>query len=281
MAVTRGINVRIGVIGSRGRLGSELVGRLSAQGFEPVECDITNAESILDALSGKHFDSIVNCAAYTNVDKAEKEELKALAINGFGPENLARVYPGYIVHISSDYIFDGENGPYTEEDETSPISAYGRSKHVGEIGLRPHMDRTLVIRTTILYDNGKQYPNFVTSIINQLQAGKVVSVPKDLLGNPTYIPHLAHAITVAINKGYTGIVNIAGRTRMSRFQCAREVAYMFGFDANNIVGGPVFGDAKRPRKAGFMLDKAKSLDIPLYSYWEGLEHLKKELEIAS
>jgi len=281
MEFTRGINVRIGVIGSNGRLGSELVNRLSTHGYEPINCDITNADSILDAISGKHYDCIVNCAAYTNVDKAEKEEIKALSINGFGPENLARTYLGYIVHISSDYIFDGSDGPYTEEDECNPISAYGRSKHVGEIGLRPYMDRTLVVRTTVLYDNGIKYPNFVTSILSQLKSGKYVTVPKQLLGNPTYIPHLATGLTFAINKGLTGTLNISGRTRMSRYQCAREVAHMFNLDANNVLSGPVFGDAKRPYLAGFILDKAKTLGVPVFSLWEGLEHLRKELEVAS
>lgn len=269
--------MRIGVIGFRGRLGSELVGKLSHLGFEPIDVDITNADSILTGISGKHYDCIINCSAYTNVDKAETEPLLAHAINAFGPENLARVYPGYIVHLSSDYVFDGTNGPYKEDDEPNPISVYGHSKFAGEIGLRPYMERTLVVRTTILYDNGPQ-ANFVTSIIRQLRENKTVIAPKELLGNPTYIPHLAHGIVFAINNHFTGILNLAGRTRMSRFQCAREVAYMFGFDRNKVVGGPVWGDAKRPLKAGFFLDKAKSLQIPTYTLWEGLDHLKQEME---
>lgn len=270
--------MRIGVIGFRGRLGSELVNKLSHLGFEPIDVDITNADSILTGISGKHYDCIVNCAAYTNVDGAEKETLLAHAVNTFGPENLARVYPGYIVHLSSDYIFDGTNGPYTEEDEPNPISTYGASKFAGEIGLRPHMDRTLVVRTTILYDNGPQ-SNFVTSVVRQLDAGKNIIAPKELIGNPTYIPHLAHGLVFAINNHYTGILNLAGRTRMSRFQCAREVAFMFGFDKNRVVGGPVFGDAKRPVKAGFNLDKAIKLKVPTYTLWEGLDALKQHMAI--
>lgn len=261
----------IGVIGYKGRLGSQLI----KIGCSPIECDITSIDSIKFAIGKENYEVLINCAAYTNVDGAEKERLRSYAVNSFGPQNIAKTYNGKIVHISSDYIFDGLNGPYDEDAIANPICGYGFSKYFGEVGLRPYMNRVLVVRTTVLFDNSR--PNFITQVYNQLKDDKVVRVPKEIVGNPTHTAHLAYGVLDAIEKEQFGIINISGKTRMSRYDTAVEIARFFDLDKKNIQIGPTWGEAKRPESAGFILDKAIKLGIPLYSLWEGLHELKKSL----
>lgn len=267
------INNRIGVIGARGRLGMNLL----EKGCVGIQCDITSANSFLNAVGNEEYDVIINCAAFTDVDGSEKERLKAYNINSYGPQNLVKYFPGRIVHISSDYIFDGLNGPYTEDDFANPLNAYGFSKYLGEVALRPYMDRVLIVRTTVLYDNSNK-ANFISAVYNQLKEGKAVKVPKSIVGNPTNVEHLTLGILDAIEKEQTGILNISGKTRLSRYETAIEIARFFGFSKDNIFDSPAWGDAKRPEQAGFVLDKAQKLGIPLFSLWQGLHEYKHSME---
>jgi len=266
---------RIGVIGHRGKLGKAL---LQFTGVSAIDCDITSLDSISNALGKEEYDCIINCAAYTNVDGAEKERLKAYNINSFGPKNLAKIYNGHIVHVSSDYIFDGLNGPYAEDDYTNPLSAYGFSKYFGEVGLRLWMDRVLVVRTTILYDRDSN--NFVTMVAEQLKNNKAVRAPRTLIGNPTNVNHLAEGILDAVEKQLIGTINISGNTWLSRYEIAKEIGrYLVKTDkikSFQVSDSPAWGEARRPEKAGFRLDRAIAEKIPLYSLWEGLEDIFSE-----
>lgn len=266
-------NNRIGVIGARGRLGINLL----EKGCAAIDCDITSVDSISEAIGKEEYNTIINCAAFTDVDKAEKERLTAYNVNSYGPMNLAKIFEGKIVHISSDYIFDGDNGPYKEDDIAHPQNAYGFSKYLGEVALRRFMERVLIIRTTVLYDNSLK-ANFVSSVYEQLKDGKQVKVPKSIIGNPTNVEHLTLGILDAVEKDITGVLNISGKTRMSRYETAIEIARFFDFDTKNVSDSPAWGDAKRPEKAGFVLDKAKELGIPLFSLWQGLHQYKHSME---
>lgn len=265
---------KIGVIGYKGRLGKTLIDKY---GILPIDCDITSQDSIRTALgSDNNWDVIINCAAFTNVDGAEKERIRAYAVNTFGPKNLATVFDGRIIQLSSDYIFNGEHGPYDEDDIAFPLSAYGFSKYMGEVALRPTMDRTLIIRTTVLYDNGPQ-SNFILSVLNQLQQKKPVKVPKTIIGNPTHVEHLAEGIMYCIDHEHTGIINIVGTTLFSRYETAIEIARFFDLDTKQIYDSPAWGEAKRPEKAGLKIDKARNWGVPLFSLWEGLHLLKQDI----
>lgn len=261
---------RIGIIG-KGRLAQKLL----AAGCSSIECNITQIDSIRDAIGKEEYSAVINCAAFTDVDAAEKERLLAYNVNSFGPLNIAKVYEGHVIHISSDYIFDGENGPYNEDDVANPLSAYGFSKYWGEVGLRPYMDRVLIVRTTVLFDTER--PNFVSTVYNQLKADKPVKVPRSIIGNPTHTRHLAEGILKAIENELVGVINISGKTRMSRYDTAVEIARFFDLDTKNVFDGPAWGEARRPEKAGFVLDKAKFDGIPLFSLWEGLYQMKHDL----
>lgn len=264
---------KIGVIGHKGRLGRTLIDKY---GVLPIECDITSQESIATALGRDTWDVIINCAAFTDVDGAEKERIKAYSVNTYGPKNLATLFDGRIVHLSSDYIFNGENGPYDEDAIAYPLSAYGFSKYMGEVGLRPYEDRVLIVRTTVLYDNGPQ-PNFILSVLGQLQQKKPVKVPKSIVGNPTHVEHLAEGIMYCIGKEYTGIINIVGTTLLSRYATAVETARFFDLGMNQIYDSPAWGEARRPEKCGLKINKARQLGVPLFSLWEGLHLLKQDI----
>jgi dTDP-4-dehydrorhamnose reductase len=266
--------MKIGVIGYKGRIGKALMSYADCVG---IDCDISRIDTIESAVDGQKFDAIINCAAYTNVDGAEKEKLLAYSVNSFGPQNISKVYKGRVVHLSTDYIFDGINGPYSEDYFASPISSYGFSKYMGEVGLRPYADRTLIVRTTVIYDAGSR-PNFVLSVLKELRKGNLVKAPKYIIGNPTYTYHLAHGIMACLEKELTGIINIAGLQRISRYQLAREIAMFYNHDPNKVLSSVAWGEARRPERAGLDLTKAKELEIPLYTLWQGLSDMKGELE---
>lgn len=187
--------------GAGGMVGSDLHSELAARGDEVValtraDLDITNRAAADAAVRAAHPDVIVNCAAYTNVDLAETSEAAANAINGTGVEWLAAAANAggaLLVQISTDFVFDGtKRSPYTVDDPTHPLSAYGRSKLLGEHAAACAA-KHLVVRTSWLF--GAHGSNFVEAIRNQLRKGTdPLRVVDDQRGRPTYTPHLARAI---------------------------------------------------------------------------------------
>ncbi len=189
------------VTGASGQLGSE-IRELSARysGYEFIftdtgEMDITDAEATAGFISANNPSWIINCAAYTAVDRAEDEESLATLINAGGVENIVNALRGSdcrLIHISTDYVFDGNSAvPYSEDDSPSPASAYGRSKLAGEKAalLWPN---TMIIRTSWLYSAYGN--NFVKTILRKAGSAQEISVVFDQAGSPTYATDLAAAI---------------------------------------------------------------------------------------
>lgn len=261
--------MRIAVTGPRGRLGSELVRR----GCMPIEASILDWHDLRTEIDALDPDVVINCAAYTDVDACENAPRKAAEVNTYGVYMLCQAFSGKLIHISTDYIFDGINGPYTEEDTPSPISIYGWSKLGGELVLRDRPD-TLIVRTTVLFDQFSY--NFVTSVIRRLLSGKTVTAPDLLYGSPTYVPHLAEAILQAVD--LTGVINITGNRIMSRLQFARAIAKALGHGVTRIFDGPITGHAPRPLNAGLDAGKAQLLGIPIYDPLEGVKEVINALE---
>lgn len=265
---------KIAVTGPHGRLGSELV----RQGCLPIEADVTDFNVLRSALTKVNPDVVIHCAAYTDVDGCENAPSLAALVNATSTYLLGQVFQGKIVYISTDYIFDGESGPYSETDKPNPISIYGWSKLGGEIALRNRYNKTdLIIRTTVLFD---QYSNnFVTVIIGKFLRGEIVALPQGLYGSPTYIPYLAQGILAAIEKGLSGIINIAGIRVLSRRALAVGIGKLLALDEFQVASidfNP--GKAPRPQKAGLKVDKAISLGIPIYDPEEGLKEVVNALE---
>lgn len=190
------------------------------------DLDITDSRCVNACVAEARPDVIVNCAAYTKVDRAEAEESAAATINGSAVEFLAQAANeagALLVQISTDFVFDGsKRTPYEPDDATNPLSAYGRSKLMGETAAR-HAAKHLIVRTSWLF--GVHGPNFVEAIRNQVRKGtNPLRVVNDQRGRPTYTPHLADAIVRLAASGATGIVHYADADECTWFDFARAIA---------------------------------------------------------
>jgi dTDP-4-dehydrorhamnose reductase len=205
-------------------LGSDLVNVLrdrkhEVTAFTSKDLDITNHRAVKEhpALSKKKHDWVINCAAYTAVDKAEEEPELAWDVNEEGALNLAeRLEHGpRLLHISTDFVFDGtKDSPYVETDEVNPLGTYGQTKLGGERYVEAMTEDAVIFRTSWLYGaNGKSFPR---TIIKAHEAGKVLKVVNDQIGCPTYTVDLAVACAEAIEKTIPGgIYHACGKDAMS------------------------------------------------------------------
>lgn len=229
--------MRVIVTGAHGMLGQDLVAALTRCGHEAVatdsaDLDITDPEAVARLATGEFgpFQWLMNCAAYTAVDRAEEEAQAAYEINGLGPAYLAQAASmagGKMLHVSTDFVFDGRKGePYTEDDPPNPISAYGRSKLAGERAIlgQPHV---VVVRTSWLY--GPHGPCFPKTIIRAAQAGRDLRVVADQVGNPTYTADLAQVlVALAEMDAFPGLYHVVGRDAMSWHGFAERVLQTAG-----------------------------------------------------
>jgi dTDP-4-dehydrorhamnose reductase len=275
--ISRGGFMRIGVLGYKGRLGSQLV----HMGCEPIEYDILSEKEL--KWGG---DVIINCAAKTDVDACEEKEYytKATRVNGFGVKYLLAYWPGKVIHLSTDYVFAGKRGPYSEkyfkkDDLPTKKMGYGITKMVGELFSEDREDVTIV-RTTGLYGGISEKLDFVKMILNAYESQQdEIRIAKDLNGNQTYVPHLADAlILLAKMTNPPKLIHIASKDVISRYEFALMIASVYGLDKSKIV--PVKSAdvsnwiAERPKKGGLKVDFAIRLGLPIYTILEGLEALK-------
>jgi dTDP-4-dehydrorhamnose reductase len=191
-----------------------------------LELDITDAAVVREAISVAEPDAVVNCAAWTDVDGAEEEELDATTVNGAGAGRLARAAAAagaWTVHVSSDYVFDGsKRDPYLESDPTGPISAYGRSKLAGELEVALHARGShTIVRSSWLFGAGG--PCFPATILRLAAERDELSVVDDQVGCPTFTGHLARALLVLAEQRPLGIVHVAGGGSCSWFEFATEI----------------------------------------------------------
>jgi dTDP-4-dehydrorhamnose reductase len=203
------MTVRVLVTGADGQLGRPLVSTLatdpqmSVLGADRKRLDITDPASIAAVMTEFGPDVVVNCAAWTAVDAAEEDEAAATAVNGIAVGRLAQACAdngAWLVHLSTDYVFDGRaRSPYPEDALPNPVSAYGRSKLAGEIAVQRELpDRHYIVRTAWLY--GMYGQNFVRTILRALAQRGSVDVVDDQLGQPTYAPDLARQIQALIRR---------------------------------------------------------------------------------
>jgi dTDP-4-dehydrorhamnose reductase len=212
-------------------VGCDLRNALAERGedFLPLtrsDLDITNSRAVNAAIEEARPSIIVNCAGYTRVDDAESNERIANAVNGSSLELLAEAansVDALLVHISTDFVFDGKGKqPYDINDPTAPLSAYGRSKLLGELAAT-HARKHVIVRTSWLF--GVCGPNFVEAIRNQIRKGtNPLRVVDDQRGRPTYTPHLADAIIRIANLDARGVIHYADEPECTWFDFARAIA---------------------------------------------------------
>lgn len=197
-----------------------------------VELDITLEDEVSKFISSHAPDIIINCAAYTNVDKCETERETAFKVNTLGPKYIAAAAKGCgarIIHISTDFVFDGNSDkPYVEEYQTNPLSEYGSTKLDGERNIQDYCNSFLIVRTSWLF--GHHGTNFVEKMLELAGHKKELSIVTDETGSPTYTADLAKALWILIKKGCEGIFHVANEGYCSRYEWAKYIFEKCGYD---------------------------------------------------
>lgn len=247
--------------------------------------DTTDKQEVRSVLDEIEPEVIINTAAMTNVDKCETDREAAWRANVVSVENLvhaAKLVGAHLIHISTDYVFDGKNGPYIELDRPNPVSYYGRTKLASENVIRTNGVANTIIRTMILYGSGFNVKdNFALWVLKNLVEGKPVRVVDDQIGNPTFADDMAFAIVKAMELGRSGLYHLSGPDLVSRYDFAIALAEVFEFNKKLIT--PVKTStlkqaASRPMKSGFITLKAQiELDIKMSGMRHGLTVMKNQL----
>lgn len=220
--------MKLWITGGKGLLGSALKElceerKISYIATDRARVDVSNKESVARFAEANRPTHIINCAAYTAVDLAEKEKDATFAINAEGPANLARVAKKQLlplIHISTNYVFDGKRDtPYTETDPCHPINVYGASKLEGERRLLTEYPEACIIRTSWLF--GKGGKNFISSILETLKKERSMRACEDQYGRATYSRDLAEAIFAMF--GESGIFHFANQGTVSRYRVACDI----------------------------------------------------------
>ena len=291
---------KILVTGANGQLGNEMrtIAKSSADSYiftdiaedaETRYLDITDLDAVRKVVKENSVNIIINCAAYTNVDKAEDEPEKATLLNTTAPENLAKAIKevdGLLIHISTDYVFGGKGDrPYTETETTAPASVYGHTKLAGEEAIIANDCRYIIIRTAWLYSEyGK---NFCKTMINLTSTKPQIKVVDDQIGTPTYALDLAKAIEAVVAKydgSQSGIYHYSNEGICSWYEFARAIAELYGTtecDIQPCTSAEFPSVVKRP--AYSVLDKGKikatfGVDVPCWrdSLVQCIRNIKKQ-----
>jgi dTDP-4-dehydrorhamnose reductase len=257
------------------------------QGYTYAEMDILNPDRVLKVIEKFSPDAIIHTAAMTNVDTSHEQPELAHELNVTAVQTLADIASSkniQLVHLSTDFIFDGADGPYDEEAEPNPLSHYGKTKLEGELVVKSSNANWVIIRTILVYGivSDMSRSNIVLWAKGALESNKPINVVNDQWRMPTLAEDLADGCLLAVEKGAQGVFNISGKDMMSVSELVAEVADYWNLDKsmmNEISSASLNQAAKRPVKTGFILDKAiKELGYKPRSFQEGLKILEQQLK---
>jgi dTDP-4-dehydrorhamnose reductase len=291
------------ITGSNGLLGQKLVHLLKGENqliatsigeclisnqsdFIYQNLDITDNNSIDVTFEKYKPDVVINTAAMTDVDGCEDKNELCDKINVTAVRYLAAAcekWDSHLIHISTDFIFDGEKGPYYEDDKANPLSNYGLSKWKSEQVLQESNCRWAILRTIILYGTAEnlQRNNIVLWGRKALKEGQELNIIDDQFRSPTLAEDLAQACQLVLEKGVTGIFNASGKDIMSIYEMIQRMAKFYQCDKskiNRISSSTLNQKAKRPPKTGFVLDKIiNQIGYQPHSFEEGLAILEKQI----
>lgn len=283
------------ITGANGQLGRELQDKLKLKNanflaLDRLSLDITNLESINKIVNEFSPEVIINCAAYTAVDIAESDTQSCYKINRDGVYNLALAAKNIgakLVHISTDYIFDGNTGDLITEDcVPNPLNVYGKSKFEGEVAINQVLkDNSLIIRTSSVH--GQYGNNFVKTMIKLFHEKEELNVVNDQIMSPTYAGFLADTILELIERNAIGVYNVANRGAISWYEFTlqiREFLAKYNSELFKVNILPCSSDkfprpAKRPKFSAFNLNKTEEfLGHPLMLWQDGLKFHLKDLK---
>jgi len=296
---------RILVTGSNGLLGQKITEKILAEGqFELVatsvganrypvtegytyaEMDILNPGNVQRVVEQYQPDAIIHTAAMTNVDTAEAQQELAYALNVKAVKTLVDISLAHniqLVHLSTDFIFDGAEGPYDELAAPNPLSYYGKTKLEAEEVIKNSQCRWAILRTIIVYGivNDASRSNIVLWAKGALEKGEPINVVNDQWRMPTLAEDLADCCLLAVEKDAYGVYNASGKDMMSISELVGRVADFWGLDKsliNEVSGATLKQTAKRPARTGFILDKTiHDLDYQPRSFEEGLAILDRQM----
>jgi dTDP-4-dehydrorhamnose reductase len=267
------VSLRVLVLGAGGQLGRAVSRNLPSGGqifgYDSASLDVRDAESVRRAVADASPDVIVNCAAWTDVDDAESHRDEAFEVNARAPAGIGRIAleeGARVLHISSDYVFDGEGGaPYATDAEAKPSSVYGASKLEGERRLLDALPAAVVVRTGWIHSGDSS--NFVATAVRLLGEGKAMEIVDDQIGTPTRADNLARALwLLAERPAISGVLHFTDAGVASRYdvgQCVLEVLREAGRVGEEVTVTPV-DTARFPRPA----DRPRCSVLDKHGSWQ-------------
>jgi dTDP-4-dehydrorhamnose reductase len=297
------------ITGANGLLGQKLVERLVERGsfdilatgrgrcrlprewrgYTYTQMDITDQDQINEVFAQHHPAIAIHCASMTHVDQCETDREACFSQNVEAVDFMVKaceLYDTHFIHLSTDFIFDGKNGPYDELDAPNPINFYGLTKLEAENIVRASSGDWAIVRTGLVY--GISYDmsrsNIVLWVKNALESGKELTLVTDQYRTPTLAEDLAEGCILIAEQRATGVYNISGNDYLTPYDMAKETASFFKLDASKIkkADSNQFSQvAKRPLRTGFIIDKAiEDLGYSPHSYKEGIEILAKQINYS-
>lgn len=292
--------------GSNGLLGQKLTEKILAEGrvklvatskganrypvkdgYGYAEMDILNAFQVREVIEMYSPDAIVHTAAMTNVDTCEANKVLCRQLNVDAVQNLISICEEksiQLIYLSTDFVFDGADGPYKEEDAVNPVSYYGESKVLAEALLKNSKANWTILRTILVYGitSDMSRSNIVLWAKEALEKSSPINVVNDQWRMPTLAEDLAEACLLAVEKNAKGIYHVSGKDYMSIADLVRKVADYWGLDQsfiNEISSASLNQTAKRPIRTGFVLDKTiRDLGYRPHSFEEGLAILDQQMK---
>lgn len=261
-----------------------------ADGYVYAEMDILNPQEVRSVVEQYRPDAIIHTAAMTNVDTCETEKELAYQLNVAAVQTLIDVCEAFdiqLVHLSTDFIFDGAAGPYDEEAEPNPLSYYGQTKLEAEELLKKSKIKWAILRTIIVYGivSDMSRSNIVLWAKGALEKGNPLNIVNDQWRMPTLAEDLADCCLLAVEHDAQGVFNVSGKDMMSISELVARVADFWGLDKsliNEISAATLNQAAKRPVRTGFILDKAMTqLHYQPHSFEEGLAIVDEQLKIGN
>jgi len=253
--------------------------------FPKKEIDITNKREIRDFLFDQKPDLVILTSAITYVDKCEKERTKALNVNAIAPKNIANYcseIKSKLVFISTDFVFDGIKGDYTENDHPNPVNYYGKTKNLAENYIKQSQVKNLICRTSVLYGWPKpnQKDNFFSWAYKKLENGKQLKIVSSQYNNPTLVNDLARAILNLRNFEFSDLIHTCGSQKISRFDFIQKICKHFDFNEDLVKEVlTIKQDAKRPKDVSMSNSKIKEKYRETFnSVYSAFELLKMEKE---
>lgn len=298
--------MKILITGSNGLLGQKLVKLLKNEpevaliatargknrlkdksGYEYFSMDITNAAEVDRVISETKPEAIIHGAAMTQVDDCEKEQEKCWALNVTAVEHMiaaANKVGAHLVHVSTDFIFDGEAGPYDEAAKPNPVNYYGESKLAAEKLVMEKAKSWAIARTVLVYGIAEDMSrsNIVLWVKKSLEEGKTIKVVNDQWRTPTLAEDLAMGCYLIAKKKATGIFNISGKELLTPYDMAEKTIDFFQLDSSSMekADSTIFSQpAKRPPRTGFILEKAeKELGYQPHTFAEGIALMAEQMK---